>query len=122
MEIKKIDIKDLKVGDTLYRGSLCKVTAISSPFMRSYGEDQHYYKAETVAITCESIMDYDVSYAKENGSEVTPRTYTFDYTTEGGALIVLTGETVTVTQHTGTFDEKTGHYLLPGQTIKMIKD
>ena len=73
MDIKKIKIADLKKGDTLFRGSLCEVLEISDPFMRGYGYDNHYYKAETVAIKCQALYDYDVKYSEESGKSLTPR-------------------------------------------------
>ncbi|QPI14751.1 hypothetical protein GECvBMG_gp207c [Salmonella phage GEC_vB_MG] len=119
MDIKKINLSDLKKGDMLFRGSLCEVLEISAPFMRGYGYDNHYFKAETVAIKCQAVYDYDVHYSKESGKPLMPREYTFDYTTESQVMIVTSGETVTVTSFTGAFDEVTGNYLLPGQTIKI---
>lgn len=121
MDLKKINLLDLKKGDMLFRGSLCEVLEISAPFMRGYGYDNHYYKAETVAIKCQAVYDYDVSYSKESGKPLTPRLYTFDYPTESQVMIVTSGETVTVTSATGIFDDKTGNYLLPGQTITIVE-
>lgn len=120
MDIKKIKLSALKKGDMLFRGSLCEVLEISAPFMRGYGYDNHYYKAETVAIKCQAVYDYDVNYSKESGKPLTPREYTFDYPTESEVMIVTSGETVTVTSATGNFDDVTGNYLLPGQTINVI--
>lgn len=120
MDIKKISIADLKAGDIIFRGSLCEVLEISSPFLRGYGHDEHYYKAESVSVKCQAVYDYDVAYAKETGRECIPSEYTFDYATEGFVFIALSGEKISITKESGVWDDKTGHYLLPGDTLNVI--